>query len=151
MAAIRDTRVDVCLYFVPPHRLRQVGLFVWASVQRVSCRLDDLCWGGCSMGLASSAAQRPPPWVCRCKLRNSSCHPSPLASLQIDLQFICDLAAVVPVVPVLSKADTMTSEELKARLLRCCRGSFCLCRKLGGWMEGEARVHDSHNTEHGPR
>ncbi|PRW59161.1 septin GTPase [Chlorella sorokiniana] len=55
MAAIRDTRVDVCLYFVPPHRLRQ-----------------------------------------------------------IDLQFICELAAVLPVVPVLAKADTMTSEELKA-------------------------------------
>lgn len=26
MHAIRDTRVDVCLYFIPPHRLRQVGL-----------------------------------------------------------------------------------------------------------------------------
>lgn len=25
MAAIKDTRVDVCLYFIPPHRLRQVG------------------------------------------------------------------------------------------------------------------------------
>ena len=23
--AIRDTRVDVCLYFIPPHRLRKVG------------------------------------------------------------------------------------------------------------------------------
>lgn len=75
----------------------------------------------------------------------------PRASLQIDLQFICDLAAVVPVVPVLSKADTMTSEELKARLMRDRRGSFCLGRELGGCMEGEARVHGSHNTEHGPR
>lgn len=54
MHAIRDTRVDVCLYFIPPHRLRK-----------------------------------------------------------IDLQFISELAAVVPVVPVLAKADTMTSEELK--------------------------------------
>ena len=25
MHAIRDTRVDVCLYFIPPHRLRKVG------------------------------------------------------------------------------------------------------------------------------
>ncbi|KAI3438983.1 hypothetical protein D9Q98_001397 [Chlorella vulgaris] len=54
MHAIKDTRVDACLYFIPPHRLRK-----------------------------------------------------------IDLGFMAELAAVVPVVPVLAKADTMTAEELK--------------------------------------
>lgn len=39
--------------------------------------------------------------------------------LQIDLQFMCELAAVVPVVPVLAKADTMTTDELKVGRWAC--------------------------------
>jgi hypothetical protein len=35
MHAIRDTRVDVCLYFIPPHRMRQVGGVVATSACRV--------------------------------------------------------------------------------------------------------------------
>ena len=39
MAAIRDTRVDVCLYFVPPHRLRQVSSACLEFALRVPCAL----------------------------------------------------------------------------------------------------------------
>lgn len=49
-----DGRVDVCLYFIPPHRLRK-----------------------------------------------------------LDVEFMRELSQLVPVVPILSKADTMTPEELK--------------------------------------
>ena len=40
-------------------------------------------------------------------------HHPPTHPPQIDLRFMADLAALVPVVPVLAKADTMTGEELK--------------------------------------
>jgi septin family protein len=33
--------------------------------------------------------------------------------LQVDVEFMRELSHLVPVVPVLAKADTMTSEELK--------------------------------------
>ncbi len=39
--------------------------------------------------------------------------PAATSHSQIDLGFMAELAAVVPVVPVLAKADTMTAEELK--------------------------------------
>lgn len=55
---------------------------------------------------------------------------------QIDLQFICELAAAVPVVPVLAKADTMTSEELKAS----CGAQLLLHALLGGRPIGPGQV-----------
>lgn len=43
MHAIRDTRVDVCLYFIPPHRLRQVGVLAGGRLplQRCRCKVGD--------------------------------------------------------------------------------------------------------------
>lgn len=59
---------------------------------------------------APHAGGHPTPSLCcrhpHCTLRSP---------LQIDLQFMSELAGEVPVVPVLAKADTMTSEELKVR------------------------------------
>lgn len=46
-----------------------------------------------------------------------------LSLLQIDLQFMSELSGMVPVVPVLAKADTMTSEELKVS--HCCCAATC--------------------------
>lgn len=54
MSRVHDPRVDACLYFVPPHRLKQV-----------------------------------------------------------DVLFMTRLAELVPVIPVLAKADSMTSQELE--------------------------------------
>lgn len=61
---------------------------------------------------------------------------SPPPVLQIDLQFICELAAMVPVVPVLAKADTMTSEELKAS----CSAQLLLHALLSGRPIGPGQV-----------
>lgn len=43
MHALRDTRVDACLYFIPPHRLRQVG---WGG--------GGWLWGGVGWGGGAS-------------------------------------------------------------------------------------------------
>ena len=118
MAAIRDTRVDVCLYFIPPHRLRQASCLLrvagcgrcWLSVllSAVTVRASRQIW---------VTYHRGPVWPA-VGIHVTSLTPScslSIFSLQIDLQFITELAQEVPVVPVLAKADTMTAEELKAR------------------------------------
>lgn len=92
MHAIRDTRVDVCLYFIPPHRLRQAR--PWAS--------SPAC-------LARDAAVT----TLHISSQHEAALPLPPILPQIDLRFMSELAAEVPVVPVLAKADTMTAEELK--------------------------------------
>ena len=100
MHAIKDTRVDVCLYFVPPHRLRKVRATGYGA-------------GAVAKAYASSS-QLSSPVACRphaASIRKNSSFPD----RQIDLQFMSELAELVPVVPVLAKADTMTAEELKAR------------------------------------
>jgi hypothetical protein len=110
MHAIRDTRVDVCLYFIPPHRLRRVGSLGWLPLHSARntvlvCFLEECLYSMCksaSLCLTFLLLFLP-------------------AALQIDLQFMSELSGMVPVVPVLAKADTMTSEELKvSQLLLCC-------------------------------
>lgn len=63
---------------------------------------------------------------------------APCSSSQIDLQFISELAACVPVVPVLAKADTMTADELKVgrahanlSFLLCAQASLCCVTQMG--------------------
>ena len=57
----------------------------------------------------------------------SSYLPSLPAALyaQMDLEFMHELSRLVPVVPILAKADTMTADELKVG------GCECLCGGLG--------------------
>lgn len=107
MAAIRDTRADCCLYFLPPHRLRQASEGAEPLMQ--------CCGFGGALVLQASLARA----LQASRLPTHAC-PSWLSSLpalpphpQIDLAFMRELAGLVPVVPVLAKADTMTGEELK--------------------------------------
>lgn len=54
------------------------------------------------------------------KLCNDALPPHPHPA-QVDVEFMRELAALVPVVPILAKADTMTGEELRVGQ-QCCRG-----------------------------
>jgi hypothetical protein len=111
LSEVEDPRVDVCLFCLPPHRLRTVDLRYMAELGK-SVRLLGVGDGGAERDTERAAGENaqaaraqmlaapPSPGV-----RSRLTAPEPSADRRSHATF------QVPIVPVITKADTMTIRE----------------------------------------